>query len=68
MAQVNELLSVLVQGQSIQRSEWEPIIRMYLSSATLMCQCGDSKPWRHDLSWDDIEAKDWIVFEAASGD
>jgi len=68
MAQLHEVLSALVQGKSIQRSEWEPIIRMYVSSATLMCQCGDSKPWRHDLSWDDIEANDWRLFGAASVD
>jgi hypothetical protein len=66
MAQFDVVLSALVQGESVRRDEWEPIIRMFVSSDTLMCQCGDSKPWQYTLSWDEITALDWQLIKAAS--
>jgi hypothetical protein len=66
MAQFDVVLSALVQGQSVRRDEWEPIIRMFVLRDTLMCQCGDSKPWQYALSWDEITALDWQLIKATS--
>jgi len=49
----------LTQGRSVRRSDWEPIIRMFVLEDTLVCQCGKSTPWRYSLGWDDIAADDW---------
>jgi len=65
MAHLDVVLPALGQGRSVQRADWEPIIRMFVSSGMLMCQCGNSKPWRHALGWDDIEASDWQLVRAA---
>lgn len=59
MAHLNVVLPALGQGHSVQRAGWEPMIRMIVSSGMLMCQCGNSRPLRHALGWDDIEASDW---------
>jgi len=59
MAQIDVMLPALTQGRSVRRDGWEPVIRMFVSFDTLMCQCGDSKPWLHALGWDDITADDW---------
>jgi hypothetical protein len=59
MAQFDTILPALIRGDSVRREEWEPVIRMFVSSDSLMCQCGGSKPWRYSLSWDEIAATDW---------
>jgi len=61
MAQLSLILPALVRGESVRREGWEPVIKMFLSSELLMCQCGSSKPWHHALGWDDIVANDWRV-------
>lgn len=64
MAQLHAVLSVLAEGESVRRDEWEPIVRMFVSSEMLMCQCGDAKPWQHALTWDEISATDWEPIRA----
>ena len=59
MAQLGTVVTALIQGRSVRREEWEPIIKMFVADDLLMCQCGNSKPWRHSLTWDDIAATDW---------
>jgi hypothetical protein len=61
MAQLNLILPALDRGHSVRRAEWDSVIRMFLSSELLMCQCGNSKPWPHALGWDDLAADDWCV-------
>jgi hypothetical protein len=63
MAHLDVVLPALGQGLSVQRAGWEPIIRMFVSSGMLMCQCGDSSPWPHAMGWDDIEASDWQLVQ-----
>jgi hypothetical protein len=59
MTQPETVVAALTQGQSVRRDEWEPIIKMFVARDMLMCQCGNSKPWQHSLTWDDIAAIDW---------
>jgi hypothetical protein len=66
MAQFDVVLPALAQGQSVRRDGWEPIIRIFVSSDILMCQLGDSKPWIHALTWEDITALDWQPLQATS--
>jgi hypothetical protein len=66
MAQLDTLLLALTQGHSVRRDEWEPIIRMFVLNDTLMCQCGNSKPWNHSLTWGEITASDWQLIDVQS--
>jgi hypothetical protein len=66
MAQFGVVLPALAQGQSVRRDGWEPVIRMFVLSELLMCQCGNSKPWLHALTWEDITASDWRPIQATS--
>ena len=66
MAQIDGVLRGLIQGRSARRDDWEPVIRMFLRSDMLMCQCGESQPWIHALGWDDITASDWHLVEGPS--
>ena len=66
MAGFTSVLPALAQGASIRRDEWEPIIRMFVLSETLMCQCGAARPWRYSLSWDEIVATDWQLIKNVS--
>lgn len=59
MAQLETIVIALARGCSVRRNEWEPVIRMFVDGDLLMCQCNNSKPWQHSLTWDDIAAKDW---------
>jgi hypothetical protein len=59
MAQLDEVLSALTQGQSVRRDEWEPVVRMFVSRDALMCQSGNSTPWHHSLTWGELIASDW---------
>jgi hypothetical protein len=59
MAQFDKILPALIRGESVRREQWEPVIRMFVSSDSLMCQCGAARPWRYSLSWDEIAASDW---------
>jgi hypothetical protein len=59
MAQFEMVRPALSQGQSVRRDAWEPIIRIFVSSDMLMCQCGNSTPWQHSLTWEDVTASDW---------
>jgi hypothetical protein len=63
MAQIDIVLTALTEGYSVQRRDWEPIIRIFVVSETLMCQCGNSTPWRYCLGWDDFAANDWQLVE-----
>ena len=63
MAQFEMIKPALNKGRSVRRDEWEPLTRMFVSGDTLMCQCGLSKPWRHSLSWNELDANDWKLFE-----
>jgi hypothetical protein len=63
MAQFEMIKPALNKGRSVRRDEWEPLTRMFVSGDTLMCQCGLSTPWRHSLSWNELDASDWKVFE-----
>jgi hypothetical protein len=61
MAQLETVVTALNQGHCVRRENWEPVIRMFVDGDLLMCQCGNSKPWQHSLTWDDIAAKDWQI-------
>jgi len=66
MAKFDKVVRALTQGHSVRRDKWEPIIRVFLSSDTLMCQRGSEKPWQCALSWDEIVATDWHLFKDES--
>lgn len=66
MAEFQSILPELTQGLSARREQWEPIIRLFVSDDALMCQCGVGKPWRCALSWDEITATDWQLFQGAT--
>ena len=67
MARFASVLPALQQGHSIQRSEWEPVNRLFVADNALMWQCGGAKPFRCALTWDELSATDWRHFEDASG-
>jgi hypothetical protein len=66
MAQFDAVLPALMQGQSVRRGEWEPVVRIFVVDDILMCQCGDLSPWLHSLTWCEIIASDWQLVEVAS--
>jgi hypothetical protein len=62
------ILPALTQGQSVRRTEWEPLVRMFVLRDHLMCQCGSTNPWHHSLTWGEITASDWQPIQAESSD
>ena len=65
MAQFDLMLPALTQGKSVRRDEWEPEVRMFVADDILMCQYGNSSPWQHSLTWGEIAASDWQLFQAS---
>ena len=63
MAQFDAILLALSQGKSVRRDEWQPIARMFVSSEMLMCQRGNTQPWQHALTWVELVASDWQLFQ-----
>ena len=63
MAQLDAVLHALSLGKSVRREEWEPHVRMFVSDEILMCQCGNAQPWQHALTWGEITAQDWQLFQ-----
>lgn len=68
MSEFATILPALTQGQSVRRTEWEPLVRMFVLRDHLMCQCGNTNPWHHSLTWGEITALDWQLIQAASSD
>jgi hypothetical protein len=68
MAQFATILPALTQGQSVRRTEWEPFVRMFVLRDHLMCQCGNTSPWHHSLTWGEITAFDWQLVQVESSD
>lgn len=66
MALFATILPALMEGESVQRTEWEPIVRMFVLDDTLMCQCGNANPWHHSLTWEEITASDWQLAQTRS--
>lgn len=64
MAQFAAVLPMLIEGESVRRAEWEPIVRMFVLHDHLMCQCGNANPWHHSLTWGEITALDWQLIQA----
>jgi hypothetical protein len=67
MAQFDTILPLLAQGQSVRRMEWEPFVRLFVLHDQLMCQCGNTTPWYHSLTWTEITASDWYPIQVESG-
>jgi hypothetical protein len=67
MAQFSTILPLLTQGQSVRRTEWEPFVRMFVLRDHLMCQCRNTTPWHHFLTWGEVTASDWQPIQAESG-
>jgi hypothetical protein len=67
MAQFSTILPALTQGQSVRRTGWEPFVRMFVLRDHLMCQCRDTTPWHHALTWTEITASDWHPIQVESG-
>jgi hypothetical protein len=67
MAQFATILPELIQGQSVRRMEWEPFVRMFVLRDHLMCQCRNTNPWHHSLTWTEITASDWHPIDAEFG-
>jgi hypothetical protein len=67
MAQFATILPELIQGQSVRRMEWEPFVRMFVLRDHLMCQCRNTNPWHHSLTWAEITASDWHPIDADFG-
>jgi len=66
VAQFEEILSALVQGQSVRRDDWEETIRIFVIRDSLMCQYGVAAPWPCALSWSEMAATDWqLIADAA---
>jgi hypothetical protein len=63
MIRFEEILSALAAGRSVRRHEWEQNLRLFVLDTTLVCKLGDSRPYRHDLSWDDVKAQDWEIVQ-----
>jgi len=66
MAEFGAILSALAEGKSVRRSEWEPMIQMFVTDDTLMCQCGNAKPWLYTMTWGEIAASDWQLVNDGS--
>jgi len=66
MAKFATILPALIEGQSVQRTEWESVVRMFVLDDTLMCQCGNTNPWHHSLTWGEITASDWQLVQVES--
>jgi hypothetical protein len=47
--------------------EWERFVRMFVSRDRLMCQCRDTNPRHHSLTWTEITASDWHPIDAEFG-
>lgn len=68
MAQLEAVLPALRQGRSVRRDEWEPFVRMFVSSDSLMCQSGKASPWHHSLTWGELIASDWRLIHCEAAD
>jgi len=66
MAPFVTILPALIEGQGVQRTEWEPVVRMFVLDGTLMCRCGDANPWHQSLTWGEITASDWQLVQSGS--
>jgi len=67
MAKFDKVIAALTQGQSVRRENWDPDVRMFVRSDSLMYQNGVERPWQCALSWDEIAATDWQLLKAVSG-
>ena len=65
MAKFDKVIAALTQGQSVRRENWDPDVRMFVRSDSLMYQNGVERPWQCALSWDEIAATDWQLLKVA---
>jgi len=63
MAEFDVMLEALAQGHSVLRAGWEPGNRIFVSENALMWQCGTRKPSRCALTWEELSATDWRMYE-----
>jgi hypothetical protein len=42
------------------------MIQMFVTDDTLMCQCGNAKPWLYTMTWGEIAASDWQLVNDGS--
>jgi hypothetical protein len=55
------IIATLESGKSVRLSNWEKSTRMFVRNGELVCQRGDAKPYRYDLSWHELTAEFQIV-------
>jgi len=63
MAEFEVMLEALARGLSVQRAQWEPGDRLFVSNNSLMWQSGSQKPTRCALTWEELAATDWRLYE-----
>ena len=59
-------ISILRHRHSVQRTKWESVTRLFIDDTEneVMQQRGTGEPLPYQLTWEDINAVDWIVVDA----
>lgn len=65
MAVFASMIPVLDSGGRIRRDVWDDTTAMFVHDGVLM-QEATGEPYRYDLSWYEINAKDWRTAEPTS--